>query len=252
VTGVRCWLWALIAVALGGAAPAAESGRGFLHREFASADGQTVKYALFVPQSYTLNAPVPVILFLHGSGEAGTDGDRQTRVGIGEHIRRNKATFPFLVIMPQAQRLPEGLLNVAKTWWPGQPDGDRALAILAAIQREYRTDPKRLYLSGVSMGGFGVWALAAAAPNRWAAIVPVCGGGDPAAAAKLKDVPCWAFHGAADPSVPVQFSRTMVEAVRRAGGAPKYTEYAGVGHNSWEKAYATVELYTWLLQQKLK
>jgi predicted peptidase len=245
------WLGPLIASMLAGLIPAAGPEHGFLHREF-TANGQTVKYALFVPQSYRPEAPVPVILFLHGSGEAGTDGDRQTRVGLGEYIRKHEADFPYLVVMPQAQRLPEGLLNVARTWWPGQPDCDRALAILAAVQREYRTDPKRVYLTGNSMGGFGTWALAAAEPSRWAAIVPVCGGGDPATAAKLKDVPCWAFHGERDMSVPVQFSRTMVEAVCRAGGSPKYTEYPGVGHNSWEKAYATEELYSWLLQQKLK
>jgi len=252
VTAVRRWLWAVTAVAFGGAAHAAEPGRGFVQREFRTTDGQAVKYAIFVPNSYRSDTPTAVILFLHGSGEAGTDGDRQTRVGLGEYIRRHEATFPFLVVMPQAQQLPENLPDVARVWWPGRTDGDRALAMFAAIQREFRTDPKRAYLTGISMGGFGTWALAAADPGRWAAIAPVCGGGDPATAAKLKDVPCWAFHGAADPSVPVQFSRTMVEAVRRAGGAPKYTEYSDVGHNSWDKAYATEELYAWLLQKKVK
>jgi len=127
-----------------------------------------------------------------------------------------------------------------------------ALAILDEVQKEYKVDPKRVYLTGLSMGGFGTWSLAAAHPTKWAAIVPICGGGDPASAAKIKDIPCWCFHGDADPVVPVSFARLMVEALRKSGASPRYEEYHGVGHNSWDKAYASDELYQWLLQQRRK
>ena len=99
------------------------------------------------------------------------------------------------------------------------------------MQKEYKIDDKRIYLTGLSMGGFGTWSLAAKYPDRWAAIVPFCGGGDPAKAKEIKDIPCWCFHGDADQAVPVRASREMVEALKAAGGKPKYTEYPGVGHN---------------------
>ena len=102
------------------------------------------------------------------------------------------------------------------------------------------------------MGGFGTWSLAARYPEKWAAIVPICGGGDPKEADKIKDIPCWCFHGDADTAVKVESSRKMIAALKEAGGKPKYDEYAGVGHNSWDKAYGTKELYEWLLMQKLK
>jgi predicted peptidase len=102
------------------------------------------------------------------------------------------------------------------------------------------------------MGGMGTFSIAAAHPDRWAAIVPICGRGDVKTAAKLKDIPCWCFHGDADSAVNVSGSRNMMEAIKKAGGSPKYTEYPGVGHNSWDKAYAEKELFPWLLEQKKK
>jgi predicted peptidase len=107
------------------------------------------------------------------------------------------------------------------------------------------------------MGGFGTWSIANAHPDRWAAIAPICGGAGNAEAAgkvaeKIKDIPCWCFHGDADPTVKVELSRTMIDALKKAGGNPKYTEYPKVGHNSWDMAYGTDELYKWLLEQKKK
>lgn len=132
------------------------------------------------------------------------------------------------------------------------------MAILGEVQKAYKTDPKRVYLTGLSMGGYGTWSLAAAHPDKWAAIVPVCGGVSggpkayPEAAQKIKDIPTWVFHGDQDSAVPVKFSRDIVAALKEAGGAPKYTEYPGVAHNSWDKAYGEKELWTWLLAQKKK
>jgi len=102
------------------------------------------------------------------------------------------------------------------------------------------------------MGGMGTWSVAMAHPERWAAIVPICGRGDTGKAERIKDIPTWVFHGDADPTVPVAGSRDMVTAIKAAGGNPKYTEYPGVGHNSWDRAYGTKELWTWLLEQKKK
>ncbi|HZT82536.1 MAG TPA: prolyl oligopeptidase family serine peptidase, partial [Gemmataceae bacterium] len=209
---------------------------------------------LFVPPDYKGDKPYPVILFLHGAGETGTDGERQAKVGIGPAIKKQEKTFPFLVVFPQSQK---------RTWQADSADAQRALAILAEVQKQYKTDPKRVYLTGLSMGGFGTWSLAAKYPDKWAAIVPVCGGvvrpkdkeapGKlKAVAEKIKHIPCWCFHGDADKAVPVQMSRDIIKALQDAGGKPKYTEYPGVGHNSWDKAYGTKELYEWLLMQKLK
>ncbi|HKB02064.1 MAG TPA: prolyl oligopeptidase family serine peptidase [Gemmataceae bacterium] len=239
----------VVACLLAAAAGCAKPATGFQTRLFRSPDGQAANYTLFVPHGYDPDRPAPVILFLHGAGEAGTDGEKPTQTGLGPAVRAREATFPFLAVFPQvSDRLPAS----HGSWRPGQPDAERALAILDEVCREYRADPNRVYLTGVSVGGTGLWQVAAAHPDRWAAIVPVCGYGPVANAAALKDLPCWCFHGADDGNVPVERSREMVSALRRAGGNPRYTEYPGVGHNSWEKAYETDELYEWLLAQARK
>jgi predicted peptidase len=217
--------------------------RGFLNRVHKDADGKEAKYVLFVPHDYKGDQQYPLILFLHGAGETGTDGLKQAQVGIGPAIKKQEKTFGFITVMPQSQK---------RTWLADSDDAKRALAILAEIQKEYKVDAKRIYLTGLSMGGYGTWSLAVKYPDRWAAIVPVCGRGDPTQAEKIKDLPCWCFHGDADGAVKVQHSRDMIEAIKKAGGKPTYTEYPGVGHNSWDKAYGTAELYEWLLKQSLK
>ena len=211
---------------------------GFLNKEY-----EGVKYVVFVPHERKAGEKYPVILFLHGSGESGTDGVKQTKQGIGNAIRKREKTFPFLTVMPQSQK---------GGWKAESAEGKRAIAILDSVMKEYDGDPKRTYLTGLSMGGFGTWSMAMAYPDRWAAIVPVCGAGKPEQAAKIAKIPCWDFHGDADKSVNVNGSREMIAALKAAGGDPKYTEYPGVGHNSWDKAYGTPELYTWLLEQSTK
>jgi predicted peptidase len=223
-------------------ARAAEPARGFLSRVHKDADGKEAKYVLFVPHGYKGDTSYPLILFLHGAGERVGGKKQPVEVGIGQAIKKNEKSFPFLVIFPQAQ----------KTWRAGSEDANRALAILAEVQKEYKVDPKRVYLTGLSMGGYGTWSLAAKDPERWAAIVPVCGGGDPETAAAIKDIPCWCFHGDADRAVPVGASRKMMAALWAAGGHPNYTEYPGVPHNSWDRAYGTAYLYEWLLKHKQK
>jgi poly(3-hydroxybutyrate) depolymerase len=124
-----------------------------------------------------------------------------------------------------------------------------ALAALEGLRKEFNLDPKRLYLTGLSMGGYGTWDVLARHPTLFAAAVPVCGGADESTAPAIKDLPIWCFHGGADKTVPPERSRNMIAALKAAGGNPKYTEYEGVGHNSWDKAYAEPDLPKWLFAQ---
>lgn len=240
-------LYTLIAaVASAVMANAAET--GFIDKTFKDSAGTEHKYVLFVPHDYKKDTPTPTILFLHGAGETkAKDGDKQgnmpVNVGIGRAIKKREKTFPFITIIPQAP---------VRGWQAGGQSAKMALGILEDVEKEYSVDPKRVYLTGLSMGGYGTWSLAVAMPDKWAAIVPICGKGDPSKAEKIKDLPCWAFHGDDDKSVNVSGSRDMIEAIKKAGGHPKYTEYPGVGHNSWDKAYGTDELYEWLLKQSKK
>jgi predicted peptidase len=233
-------LWCL-AVAAGQAGE--EGKRGLLELTHKDADGKEAKYVVFVPHDYKGDKEYPLILFLHGAGETKGGSKQPVEVGLGPAVKKRAKTFPFIVVIPQSQK---------RTWQADSADAQRALAMLAEVQKAYKVDPKRIYLTGLSMGGFGTWSLATKYPEKWAAIVPICGGGDPKQAAKIKDIPCWCFHGDADKAVPVSRSRSMIKALKDAGGSPRYDEYAGVGHNSWDRAYGTNELYSWLLQQKLK
>jgi predicted peptidase len=239
----------LLTTAILAAALAVSEPAGFLDRTYRSPDGTAVKYAVFVPRAAKPGAKLPVILALHGSGECGTDGKRQLEVGFGPAVRARAKDFPFLVVFPQAQRLGLAILD---TWYADRPAGEQAVAILNEVMKEFPVDPKRVYLTGNSMGGFGTWSLAHKHPGRWAAIAPVCGGGNPVWAAALKDTPVWCFHGEADEVVPVDHSRSMVKALQRVGNPARYDEYAGVIHDSWTRAYATDALYDWMLSHTLK
>jgi predicted peptidase len=124
------------------------------------------------------------------------------------------------------------------------------LNLIESLSKEYRIDADRIYLTGISLGGFGVWDLASRKPGLFAAAMPICGGGDPAQAEKLAKLPMWAFHGDADLSVPVERSRDMIAAIKKAGGNPKYTEYKKVGHDAWTPTYTNDEVLDWLFKQK--
>ena len=218
---------------------------GFLDCTIKDADGKEAKYILFVPDGYKANGDkeYPVILFLHGGGEIGDDGKKQAAAGLGPAIRKQEDAgkhFPFFAVFPQAQ---------GQTWKADSKDGLRAITILDAVEKDYKIDANRQHVTGLSMGGAGTWSFAAKYPDRWAAIVPICGWGDAANVKDIKAIPCWAFHGDADKAVNVERGRAMVNALKEAGGKPKFTVYAGVDHNSWDKAYATPELYEWLLEQ---
>jgi predicted peptidase len=217
---------------------------GFSDRVFKDAEGKEFKYVLFVPHDYSPDKAWPVILFLHGAGERGDDGAAQVKVGLGPAVAKREKTFPAIAVFPQC--------SSGGTWRAesNSNDATRALQILAEVEKEYKIDANREYLTGLSLGGMGTWSIALKFPDRFAAIVPICGRGDTSQAAKIAQLPTWCFHGDEDRAVPVEGSRSMIAAMKDAGGHPKYTEYPGVGHNSWDQAYGTEELYTWLFQQK--
>lgn len=232
---------------------------GFLDRTIDS-DGLTLRYQVYVPANYTKDQKWPVILFLHGSGERGNDGVKQTAVGLPAAIRLDAARFPAIVVMPQSP---------PDSTWTGAP-ARAAMAALDAVTRAYRTDPDRVYLTGLSMGGNGAWYLGYRHADRFAAIAPVCGfistlsalrlrdpvvpaeDGAPfdAVARKLRNVPIWIFHGELDTSVPVSESRQAYDALKAAGANVRYTEYLGTNHNSWDPTYASVEFTSWLFAQR--
>lgn len=228
-------------------AGADEPGTGFLDRVYKDDAGEH-QYVLFVPRGYTPEKRWPLILFLHGAGERGVDGKKPAQVGLAPAIRK-RPDFPFLAVFPQCEDVET---RPVRGWAADGPDARRAMRILDEVERQYKVDPDRVYLTGLSMGGFGCFSLAAKDPDRWAAVAPVCGGGRKEWAPTIARLPFWIFHGGADAVVPPQLSRTMVEALREAGAEPRYTEYEGVGHNSWDKAYATDELYDWFLAHPRK
>ncbi len=191
-------------------------------------------YLLTLPAGYEADSGKrwPLLVFLHGSGERGADLERVRKQGLPKYIDAGHA-LPFIVVAPQC---PDD------EWW----NLPAIEAFVAAMVRTYRVDPERIYLTGLSMGGFGVWALAARHPERYAAVIPICGGGETKWAARLRDLPVWAFHGVRDTAVPVVRSQEMVDAIRAAGGSPRLTLYPEAGHDAWTETYANDEIYTWL------
>ena len=214
-------------------------------------------YRLLKPAAIAPGARYPLVIFLHGAGERGNDNLNQLKyfpTWIAQPSARQ--AHPCFVLAPQCRDDQKWAdvdwSKIESTPLSATPTVDM-LAVIAALEETIRrepVDPTRIYLTGLSMGGYGSWDLAARMPDRFAAVLPICGGGDEATAAKIKDLPIWCFHGDADTAVRVERSRTMIEALRAAGGAPKYSELAGVGHDSWTPAYRDPEVLAWLFAQK--
>ena len=226
-----------------GSAVAPRTESGLLYRTFVDSRGAPSHYALFVPPEYDGDRRYPMILFLHGWGDQGETGRQYTAVGLPPSLEFQKDGFGFFVLCPQGR---------SGSWDLTKDDGRRALELVAAVQKEYRIDPKRIYLSGVSSGASAVWDMAAHFPDRWAAIAPMSTGFcNPAQARLITNVPCWCFHNSHDPDSSVYKPRSMIQALRNAGGTPKYTEFFGINHNTWDRAYRMTDLYDWLLRHQL-
>lgn len=232
---------------------------GFLDRSITVA-GRSYRYQVYVPADYQSKSSWPAILFLHGAGERGDDGLLQTNVGLAPAIRQNPSRFPTIAIIPQVPR---------DSQWVGAP-ADMAVAALQQTMREFHVDPKRVYLTGLSMGGHGTWYVAYRHPELFAAIVPICGWvrdfpqfrgsvpvvpGDSAAVLpnlvqRLAKVSIWIFHGELDQAVNVTGSREPAAALKAAAADVRYTEFLGMNHNVWDAAYASEEFTRWLFAQQ--
>jgi predicted esterase len=223
------------------AGPPAKLPRGFFSRSVTMPNESPRKYAIYVPPQYFMedSHEWPLLVCLHGSGEIGTDGVSQTRIGLPLYIAGRIKRFPFIAVFPQAHQM----------WFRG-PEELAVWGILDDVVKNYRIDTNRIYLTGLSMGGFGAWELACARPDVFAATVPICGVAPLEFLPNIKNLPIWAFHGAEDSNVPVQGSRDAIRVLKEAGGAPQYKEFPQAGHNCWDSAYATSNLYRWLLQQR--
>lgn len=198
-----------------------------------------MNYAVYVPLSYDPAKPIPTIIFLNGKGECGTDGLRQC-YHLGGAIMLDSHKWPFIVLFPQKQ-------DSESLWENEEP---MAMAVLEQAKKDYNIDLSRLYLTGLSQGGHGTWAIAARHPDIFAAIAPVCGWGDENIAKKVANLPIWTFHGDNDKAVDIERSREMERWISTAGGSCKLTVYPGVGHNSWDNAYRSEGLGDWFLQHK--
>jgi len=203
-------------------------------------------YLLFLPEDYDKSPQKrwPLILFLHGAGQRGDDLELVKLHGI-PNIVEQRDDFPFIAISPQCP---------VDSWWSSHIAALDAL--LGEVIATYFVDTDRLYLTGLSMGGYGTWHLAAVYPRRFAALAPICGGGPwflgfPERACVLKDVPIWVFHGAKDPVVPLEESENMVNVLTACGGDVRFTVYPDAEHDSWTETYDNQELYEWFLQHTL-
>ncbi|MBD3243258.1 MAG: phospholipase [Chitinivibrionales bacterium] len=225
-------------------------------RLYQPATGASLPYRLACPAAGTRDTRYPLLVFLHGAGERGTDNEAQTRLAVGDIARHTRdPRHRCFVVAPQCP--PDDK-------WADVEWGDDAHAMGAEPTRALRTaldlvdqlcrelpiDRARLYLAGISMGGYGVWDAVCRYPKRFAAAVPVCGGGDEHQAHRLVGLPLWAFHGALDRTVKPVRSRTMIAAIRAAGGDPRYTEYPHKDHDSWVPAFTDPALYKWLFAQR--
>ena len=208
-----------------------QSFRATLRRKIA------MQYLLCLPKGYgRLKKRWPLVLFLHGAGERGTDLDLVKMHGPPKLVEQGRE-FPFVLVAPQC---PQDI------WW----DIPALEGLLDEIAAKYAVHPDRVYLTGLSMGGFGSWALAIDQPERFAAVAPICGGGNRHLACRLAKLPIWVFHGAKDDAVPAACSREMVAGMRKAGGKPRFTLYRDAGHDSWTATYKNPRFWQWLLKQR--
>lgn len=230
----------------------------FEARQYQDESGNILLYRLLKPKTIDERNQYPLVLFLHGIGERGDDNSAQLKWGVKNFATdENMEKYPCFVAAPQCplddfwvSALQE--LSSPYTMTEKPTESMRmALEIVEVLEREYpQIDPQRIYVTGLSMGGFGTWDAVQRKPDLFAAAAPVCGGGDVTQAERIAHIPVWVFHGAEDRLVIPKWSRDMIGALKEAGGNPKYTEYPGIGHQSWIEAYSDPGLFEWLFSQK--
>jgi len=221
---------------------------------YETAYGEQLNYQAYLPEMLTPN--LPVVLFLHGSGERGSDNKVQTKHVVPQLIHYIKTHEPCIVIAPQCpskQQWVNVSWNLQEHRMPEFPSTPMRLSLelLDETVSKYQANAKRIYIVGLSMGGYGTWDAIQRKQTYFAAAVPICGGGDVEQGHKLTHLPIWAWHGDKDNAVPVFRSRSMIEAIKKSGGAPVYTELEGVGHNVWTPASEHSKLWEWLFSQTL-
>lgn len=228
---------------------------GFEAKVFKSSDGSSLNYRIHNPENLNKDQKYPLVLFLHGAGERGELNIEQLLHGVPDILAfTRKSNQPAVIVAPQC---PAGERWVETDWdaeshnMPQQPDPQTRLVLelLDDVMKNPYIDKDRIYVTGLSMGGVATWDLIQRHPGLFAAAIPICGGGDTSLASRIKDMPVWVFHGDADKSVPVKRSRDMVSAIRDSGGNVQYTEYPGIGHNSWTATYENSEVLQWLFDQ---
>jgi predicted peptidase len=201
----------------------------------------SLDYLLYLPNEYNDDSKEwPLMLFLHGAGERGSNLQKVKTHGPPKLVKEIP-NMPFIIVSPQC---PE------EQWWTGKIS--ELDALLKYITTNYCVDTRRIYVTGLSMGGYGTWALAKTYPNRFAAIAPICGDVEMLWICEIKDIPTWVFHGAKDETVPIERSQELVGALKECGGNPKFTVYPEAGHDSWTETYNNPDLYKWFLEQSLE
>ena len=225
----------------------------FSFETYTNASGEVLQYRKLV-SDYDTNSKYPLVIFLHGSGERGNDNTVQLKWGVlnfaTNEVMKN---YKPIVIAPQCPNNQQwaNFQNNELTIAPEPSNsGKLVLELIEQLIKEQPVDPDRVYITGLSMGGFGTFDLLARKPNLFAAAVPICGGGDPASAEKFANIPMWVFHGAKDTSVPLELSENMVTALQKAGAHPGFTIYPDTGHFSWVAAYSDLQMLHWLFQQR--
>jgi len=245
---MKAALLALLLLQMTGAQPSVitTNESAFLKRTY-TAGKLVMPYRLMLPRGYDAKKKYPLIVYLHGGAGVGTDNEKQIRAGNGMGIDlfvRNQQTNPAFILAPQSS---------GNGWMMAPAVGSLQLLavpeLIAAIAKQYSIDPRRIYIGGQSLGGYGTYALVAARPEVFAAAFVLCGGGDPGRAPRLARVPFWIFHGSADRIVNVSEAYAMRDAIRRAGGIARYTEYRGEGHQIWPHVTKEKELPAWLFAQ---
>ena len=227
----------------------------FESHQYAAENGDVLNYRVLKPETIVPNQKYPLVIFLHGAGERGNDNRVQLKHGVFELCcPQRRLKFPCYMIAPQC---PKDQVWAVFNWKNSQDPSSEAMSrsleltlkVVDQWIQEAPIDSDRVYITGLSMGGYGTWDAIARRPDFFAAAMPICGGGNPSTADKIKHIPIANFHGADDTVVPPERSRDIIQAIREAGGDPKYVEYPGVAHDSWKPAYASEENWQWLFDQ---